>query len=717
MTASRRSLWAWTGAPLLANGMDVTLFGHMIFILVGVTASQFLPGFSFPNQEVQILWRSIFNHNLRVQVGIQSPEGITTTRVILRRFNDFLKLFSEVRKAFPMKNLPPAPPKRILKMNSRKLLEERKCSLEDWLEKLLSDIDLSRSAPMATFLELEAAARSSFNDENQKIPDAYSSTQMFPSSLFHANSDVSVLAASSSIASDHGNDTPYEISEVGTPRHWDDGSADLGMENSISEQDLFDPIGTTDKYGMFNRKFIRESLQRFSRRRMHTGSEGYSTGRDEIVENTSDAKLLRMDGTEFFPELGDCKPAGHVHRLSTESVGSDLSSVKASEISNIGAANLRGDYPDHSEGPEAPRNMDSFGNPDLQLPRDLLVALPSDERHKLNRVLVTMQRRLATAKTDLEDLIARLNQEVAVRQFLTTKVKDLEVELETTRQNCKDNMEQAVLTERERFTQMQWDMEELRSKCLELELNLKSEQDEKVRAESTKIAIIQEKKTLLQELDFAREQLENLQRCHEEFEVKSKADVKLLVKEVKSLRSSQLDLKQELSQLMKEKLEVERLLQKEKQKMEQANTANSKLLHECGILRDRLQECSVNFLVEEEDKLTMDTSSPSDAIDLLTTSDNRIGLLLAEAQLLAQDVENAVMPADETRSINGSYKRTTDDELRKIVTDIFVDNATLRMQVNSVIRCALNTSVKSEKDDEDEEVPLRKTVLSKFLER
>jgi hypothetical protein len=243
-----------------------------------------------------------------------------------------------------------------------------------------------------------------------------------PSSLFHANSDVSVLVASSSIASDHGNDTPYEISEVGTPRHWNDGSADLGMEKSISAQDLFDPIGTTDKYGMFNRKFIRGSLQRFSRRRMHTGSEGYSTGRDEIIENTSDAKLLRMDGTEFFPELGDCKLAGHVRRLSTESVGSDLSSVRASEISNIGAVNLSGDYHDHSEGPEAPRNMDSFGNPDLQLPRDLLVALPYDERHKLNRVLVTMQRRLATAKTDLEDLIARLNQEVAVRQFLTTKV-------------------------------------------------------------------------------------------------------------------------------------------------------------------------------------------------------------------------------------------------------------------------------------------------------
>lgn len=64
--------------------------------------------------------------------------------------------------------------------------------------------------------------------------------------------------------------------------------------------------------------------------------------------------------------------------------------------------------------------------------------------------------------------------------------------------------------------------------------------------------------------------------------------------------------------------------------MERANTANTKFLHECGILRGRLQECSLNFLVEEEDELTLDTSSPSDAIDLLITSDNRIGLLLAE---------------------------------------------------------------------------------------
>lgn len=94
----------------------------------------------------------------RVQVGLQSPEGITTTRGVLRRFNNFLKLFTDLKKAFPKKNIPPAPPKGLLRMKSRALLEERRCSLEEWMTKLLSDIDLSRSVSVASFLELEAAA-------------------------------------------------------------------------------------------------------------------------------------------------------------------------------------------------------------------------------------------------------------------------------------------------------------------------------------------------------------------------------------------------------------------------------------------------------------------------------------------------------------------------------------------------------------------------------
>ncbi|EEF44828.1 PX domain-containing protein EREX [Ricinus communis] len=652
----------------------------------------------------------------RVQVGIQSPEGITTNRGLLRRYSEFLNLLSELKKVFPEKTLPPAPPKRILRRKSRVILEERRCSLEDWMEKLLSDIDVSRSAPVGTFLELEAAARSYFDDANQQSLGANSSAgDIIPSALFHTSSDVSLLAGGLSVTSDHDNDSPA-ISEHGTLRHARDNSVDLGLETSTSEQNIIDTVETTVTYGILNRKSILDNLERFSWRKMHSGREKNIVSGDKLSESRSGGKSFLGDADEPLPRVEYQRLDGHIRRVSTDSTGSDLSSIKASEISNLGVGNLFGDDSlDLPEGSETSKVIDALVNSNLQFPRDLLVVFPSEERHKLNRVLNTVQQRLVTAKTDMEDLIARLNQEVAVRQFLATKVKDLEVDLETTRNSCKENMQQAVLLERERFTQMQWDVEELRKQCLEMELKLKSEQDERAHVESAKASITQENEMLLQQLDVAREDLENLHKHHEELELKSKADVKLLVKEVKSLRTSQSDLKQELSRLMKEKLEVERVLQKEKQRTQTVTTANTKLLHECEILRNRLQECSVNFLIEEEDRLIVDTSSPSDAIDLLTTSDNRIGLLLAEAQLLAQDVENSVAGLDETFNMIGSDK--SDDELRKLLTEVFVDNARLRMQINSVIRCALNTHVKSDKEDEEEETPFRKTVLSKFLER
>lgn len=52
----------------------------------------------------------------------------------------------------------------------------------------------------------------------------------------------------------------------------------------------------------------------------------------------------------------------------------------------------------------------------------------------------------------------------------------MEGELETTKQKSKENLQQALLMERERNTQMQWDMEELRRKSMEMELKLKSKQ-------------------------------------------------------------------------------------------------------------------------------------------------------------------------------------------------------------------------------------------------
>lgn len=62
---------------------------------------------------------------------------------------------------------------------------------------------------------------------------------------------------------------------------------------------------------------------------------------------------------------------------------------------------------------------------------------------------------------------------------------------------------------------------------------------------------------LLQQINDLTENFENLDKEHEEMEVKSKAELKVLVKEIKSLRTTQSELRQELSRTMKEKLEME----------------------------------------------------------------------------------------------------------------------------------------------------------------
>ncbi|XP_058780454.1 PX domain-containing protein EREX isoform X1 [Vicia villosa] len=660
----------WSPPPPNWDGRN-TLWPHT---LSSWTFSSTIPSWTLVPQSTPSSDPVVF---FRVQVGVRSPQAITTTRIILRRFSDFLDLFSQLKKEFPMKYLPSPPPKKILRIKSHALLEERRSLLENWMKKLFSDIAVSRSAPAAIFLELEAAARASFHDANQNISDEQTSAGTALSHTIHNSSHDFVKASSVS-----GDDTTSEVSELGTLGHGKDKCSEHTVDNLTSDGDLINPTETSVDHAASNQDFVYENN---------------SSNTDKVAENSGDAIALRLDGADFTPA------DAHVERLSTESIGSDLSSV-----SNIGTSSSVVSTLLQGVSHDLPENNLPSGN------SDLLVTFPLDQRQKLNRILNTQQQRVATAKTDVEDLIARLNQEMAARQYLATKVKDLEVELETTRLNCRENMQQTVLTEKERFTQMQWDMEELRRKCLETEMKLKLEEDERLLAESTKASIIQEKQMLQQELDVAREQLKHLQKHHDEFEMKSKTDMKLLVKEVKSLRSSQLELKQQLGELKEEKVDVERTLHKEKERMQLSHNANAKLLHECAILQKRLQECSVNFLVEEEDKLNVDTST-SDALDLLATSDNRIGLLLAEAQLLAQDVENVVDAVE--RNTSADDTGTTNEELRKMLANIFVDNASLRKQVNSVIRSALIANIKSEENEEEDEIHLQKTFLSKFLER
>ncbi|KAF8687142.1 hypothetical protein HU200_042806 [Digitaria exilis] len=633
----------------------------------GVTADSFLKSVVF----------------YRIHVGIQSPEGLSSSHGILRRFSDFLKLSSDLKSAFPKKDFPSAPPKHaFLRINSsRLLLEERRHALEEWMQKLLSDIDLSRSAPVAAFLELEAAARSYFQDRNGRPSEAGSSAKSSSGSSPHADGSASdSLAESNQI---------NQALNRGSSLTGATGNGVLG-ESILDQSD--EHVSSVSNHRKGNLVFLE-----------HDGRNGSVASYRGVVSE----------------EDHDSNP-GHARKDSAESIGSDLSSLRGSELSVPGASSSLWDGPvdGHISQTEHLTGLDM----QLLYDVDAQVILPNDQKQKLSRLMITIQRRIGTARTDMEDLIARLNQETAVKDYLTTKVKDLEVELEATKQKGRETLQQAILAERERITQMQWDMDELRRKYSEMESNLKIEQNDKTRVETEKTSASGENETLLQELEMKQKEVESLKQHLGEVEAKSKADIKVLVKEVKSLRNSQKEMKKVLNQYLEEKTDLERVINKEKQRSTRMRLSREKILHECRLLRERLQECSAKFLAEEQDNFTIDPSSLPDALDLLATSDNRIRLLVAEAQLLARDDEQGSSDdgdnSDSRSSLTMSSEEAnvTDEDTTKMLSDLLIDNAQLRMRLNGVIRNAVNTAVKPEKEGIGEVLP-KKTVLNWLLDR
>jgi hypothetical protein len=60
--------------------------------------------------------------------------------------------------------------------------------------------------------------------------------------------------------------------------------------------------------------------------------------------------------------------------------------------------------------------------------------------------------------------------------------------------------------------------------------------------------------------------------------------------------------------------------------------------------------------------------------------------------------------------------KVTDEDATKMLSDLLIDNAQLRLRLNAVIRNAVNTAVKPEKEGSGEVLP-QKTVLNWLLDR
>lgn len=85
---------------------------------------------------------------------------------------------------------------------------------------------------------------------------------------------------------------------------------------------------------------------------------------------------------------------------------------------------------------------------------------------------------------------------------------------------------------------------------------MKHFQGDKTKIESSTISVIQEDQ-VLHELDVTRNKFKHLLKKHQELEAESKADVIALVKEVKSLRSTQAQLTQQLNESLEGKSNAE----------------------------------------------------------------------------------------------------------------------------------------------------------------
>ncbi|CAK9211689.1 unnamed protein product [Sphagnum troendelagicum] len=684
----------------------------------------------------------------RVQVGIQSPEGVSTLRGILRRFSDFLKLFAALKRFFPKKKLPAAPAKHsLMRMNSNNsLLQERRYALEDWLGRLLADIVISRSAPMASFLELEAAARfavQSIGDGQAQgnapvvaglPPTNDASLHLEPSS----NSRVSWIAGGSSIASgglsnlEFGSDGTYTDSGVGTSMKGSDNGLEIEMKAlAIEEQSTI--VAAQSDCGD-NLLPDQSTVLRTASNNTEEGNQGGLTG------VSSEVSGLEASMMNSLADIGYGKLEIHHRRVaSQDSIASEISSVPGSELSR----GILSDMPLEGSswglaGSGEPSGKDGMvADPDLLKGIGLIV--PVDQRGKVRLLMVTLQRRLAVVKADMEDVLARLKQETAVKEFLTAKVRDLEGEVDRLRRKGREVLQEAVLTERDHVTSLQWELEECRAALHAAEETAHTYQDARVQTEQGQ----KEAEVKLERAEKAMQemvqQLQSLQSDRDAVESQARTDKKLLVKEVRSLRHSQNELKQEAAHALEAKAALELSLQEEKHRQEEGRSARLKFLHEIGMLRKRLQECRVEILAKEDDTSANENrvaAGVTDAFELLSTSDNRISLLLAEAQLLAQDdVEPAARNGSPTKGhkphSNGDTGRSNqqgadlqasssdmemESAFKKMLTDMFIDQAQLQRSLNSLTRNALVSNQQQRKDPVPAEASVvKQSLLNRFL--
>lgn len=180
---------------------------------------------------------------------------------------------------------------------------------------------------------------------------------------------------------------------------------DASLKNLVSRNSAYEDTDWHElitEYGLLYKSPLKEKRECLS-----STNGAVETGTVTIGGISSGVGTQRLDGSD--------------RKFQEKNIESTITHVSDFEASTPGEPDLinQGSMDIHDE---AHGNMYGAVGADTETQKDLAIVFQSEEKHKLKRVIDTLKQRLETAKADTEDLISRLNQELAVRQFLSTKV-------------------------------------------------------------------------------------------------------------------------------------------------------------------------------------------------------------------------------------------------------------------------------------------------------
>lgn len=213
-----------------------------------------------------------------------------------------------------------------------------------------------------------------------------------------------MASGTSALASNNSNGATSETSET---------QSNLYVKDNYSESDEGNPVLENNSVSLVEAT----TNEAFSENNNATLSEEFGQGKEEQYVQKP------FNSVENCPDQENFAMISHARGLPGESPKECTTSAAPNENSTSWDVHHDNGTSSRCSGNvETSAAIDTFDISDVQFLPDTRMVLPLDEQQKMSKLLINIQQCSVTSKTDIEDLIARLNQELAARLYLTTKV-------------------------------------------------------------------------------------------------------------------------------------------------------------------------------------------------------------------------------------------------------------------------------------------------------